>query len=206
MNSRLYTVLYSAAIGLVCALLLTGAGRFTRPYREANEKADEVRNILRVLEVRFEEGASSEELLTLFAKVVKKDSRGSLAVYTYSDPASGAVQAVAVPFAGPGLWGPVEGLLALEPDMTTIRGVTFYKQEETPGLGGEIGSAWFQQQFKGKSIVAGSKPGIRIIRGGAKSAPDAVDAITGATMTCEKVQAMLNRTIAQIVEEYHRGR
>jgi Na+-transporting NADH:ubiquinone oxidoreductase subunit C len=100
----------------------------------------------------------------------------------------------------------VEGLLALEPDMKTIRGVTFYKQEETPGLGGEIGSAWFQQQFKGKSIMAGPKPGIRIIRGGAKSAPDAVDAITGATMTSEKVQAMLNRTIAQIVEEYHRGK
>ena len=61
---------------------------------------------------------------------------------------------MAVPFSGSGVWGPIEGVLALEPDMQTIRGVRFYKQEETPGLGGEIASDWFQAQFKGKTLVS----------------------------------------------------
>ena len=43
-------------------------------------------------------------------------------------------------------------------------------------------------------------PGIRIVRDGASEANE-VDAITGATMTCEKVEAMLNATIRRIMKE-----
>ena len=126
---------------------------------------------------------------------VKAASSGRPEVPTY--------RAVAVPFAGPGLWGPVEGFLALESDMRTIRGITFHKQEETPGLGGEIASASFTRQFEGKSIVDESgRPGIRILRAGAappeSKGANEVDGITGATTTCEKVQAMLNEIIARI--------
>ena len=85
--------------------------------------------------------------------------------------------------------------------MKTIRGITFYEQEETPGLGGEITAAWFREQFVGKSIIgADGKPGI-IIRRGGEPAPNKVDAISGATLTCDKVQAMLCEAIESIVKE-----
>lgn len=53
----------------------------------------------------------------------------------------------------------------------------------------------------GKSIVdEAGNPGIIISRRGG-SAPNKVDAISGATMTADKVQAMLNEVIKSIVEE-----
>ncbi len=197
MKGSLYTIVYATVLGLVCALLLTGADRFTAPFRQANKKAEEVRNILSVLGVPFEPRSSSQELLETFEKNVRAESPDGLKLYVYAD--GEAVQAVAVAFAGQGLWGPIKGFLSLQPDMKTIRGVAFHEQEETPGLGGEIGSDWFRDQFKGKSIEdEGGKPGIRIRRGG--TGPNEVDAITGATMTCEKVETMLNEVITRILE------
>ncbi len=203
MKQSLYTFTYAAVLGTVCALLLTGAGRFTASYREANAQAEKVRNILAVLEVPFEPRAASQELLAVFERYVLAEERGDLTLYLYVDPEAGqGLKAVAVPFAGQGLWGPIKGFLALKPDLKTIHGVTFYEQEETPGLGGEIGADWFRDQFKGKSIEdAQGKRGIRIRRGGGATGPNEVDAITGATMTSERVEEMINAAVARIAGE-----
>ena len=85
--------------------------------------------------------------------------------------------------------------------MRTIRGISFYEHEETPGLGGEIGSEWFRAQFAGKSIVDETGSGGIIIKTSKAKAINQVDAITGATMTCQKIQDMINNTINEIVEE-----
>ena len=203
MKDSLYTLGYAAVLGLVCAVLLTGVGRFTRPYREANAKAEEVRNIVQVLGVAVDPGSTAKELVETFKKAVKEEDLGRLKAYVYTEAGSAdKVLATAISFSGPGLWGPIRGFLALEPDLLTIRGITFHEQEETPGLGGEIASDWFRNQFKGKRIRCDSQPGIKVLRGGQKSSsPCEVDGITGATGTCEKVEAMLNATIAQLVKE-----
>ena len=202
MKGSLYTILYAMALSSFCALILTGVGRFAAPYREANAKAEKIFNILQVLGVPVQEDASSQELLKIFEENVRAETHGALDVYLYAQ-AQRAPKAIAISFGGPGLWGPIKGLLALEPDKTTIRGITFYEQEETPGLGGEISSPSFQNQFEGKSIRGpGAQLGIKIIRGGGASEPNEVDAITGATMTSEKVQAMLNQAIATFITEY----
>ncbi len=154
MKGSLYTLGYAVVLGAVCSLLLTGASRFTAPYRAANSKAEEILNILTVLKAEFSEDSSSSELVEIFERDVQEQQRGEVRFYVYSSPqASGETEAVVVRFVGPGLWGPIKGFLALEPDMRTIRGLTFYEQEETPGLGGEIASSWFREQFVGKSIV-----------------------------------------------------
>jgi Na+-transporting NADH:ubiquinone oxidoreductase subunit C len=197
-----YTLFYAAVLGLVCALLLTAAASFTAPYKTANAKAEEARNILLALKVPLPAHASATEVLKVLKDNVHEKKRGTIVTYVYSPPgAGGKTLAVAVRFVGPGLWGPVKGFLALEPDMKTIRGITFYEEEETPGLGGEITAPWFRKQFVGKSIVApDGKPGMIISKPGV-TAVNKVDAISGATLTCDKVQAMLNKTIKNIVEE-----
>ena len=204
MKGNLYTIIYAAVLGVICALLLTGVGNFTAPYRKANARAEEVRNILAVLEIPFERDASAAKLLTIFKKSVQKLKRGQMTVYEYAGADEDkSVRTIAIPFEGRGLWGPIKGFLALGADMKTIRGITFHEQEETPGLGGEIGAKWFRDQFKGKTIYdRNGKPGIYFRFGVEKLEPNEVEGITGATMTCNKVETMLNRTVTEIAEEF----
>jgi Na+-transporting NADH:ubiquinone oxidoreductase subunit C len=202
LKNNVYTLFYAGVLGTVCSLLLTVVASFTAPYRDANAKAEKNRNVLGVLQVRYPPGASSQELVKIFEDNVRIEHLGGLEMYRYVPPqGSGDKETVAIGFEGPGLWGPVKGFLALDKQMRTIRGITFYEQEETPGLGGEIASSWFREQFVGKSIVDQTgNPGI-IISSSEPEAPNKVDAISGATLTCDKVQAMLNETIKSIVKE-----
>ncbi len=202
MKNNVYTLFYAGVLGTVCSLLLTAVASFTAPYQEDNAKAEKNHNILGVLQVPYPAESSSQELVKIFKDNVLLEQKGALTMYRYVPPKdSDNKETVAVAFEGPGLWGPVKGFLALDKDMRTIRGITFYEQEETPGLGGDIVTAKFRDQFVGKSIVdEAGNPGI-IISNGSEPAANKVDAISGATMTCDKVQAMLNEAIKSIVQE-----
>jgi len=196
----LYTLVYAAVLGTVCAMVLTFAASFTAPYKKANAEAEEVKNILLALNVPMPEKVSSGELIEIYKKNVREQQRGGITTYVYT-PAEGGKGAIAIRFAGPGLWGPIKGFLAIDPKLTEIRGITFYEQEETPGLGGEIVKPSFRDKFVGLPLrdQAGN-PGI-IIKSGGEEAPNKVDGISGATMTCDKVQQMLNEAIKSIIEE-----
>jgi Na+-transporting NADH:ubiquinone oxidoreductase subunit C len=201
-KDNVYTLCYAGVLGTVCALLLTAVASFTAPYKKANEDAQRNRNILNVLQVPYPEESSSQQLVKIFEEEVRLEQLGELKIYRYIPPRdSDNDETVAVGFEGPGLWGAVKGFLALDQDMKTIRAITFYEQEETPGLGGEIASSWFEEQFEGKSIVDADGTAGIIISSAGEPAANKVDAITGATMTCDKVQAMLNAVIKDIVEE-----
>ncbi len=58
-----------------------------------------------------------------------------------------------LPLEGKGLWGPIYGYISLKSDHSTIFGTTFDHKGETPGLGAEINTSWFEDQFKGKDAV-----------------------------------------------------
>lgn len=201
MKQALHTVVFAVVLGVTCSLLLVGASSFTRPYRQANEKGEEVRNILAALGAPVSPGTSVEDLLQRFERDVREVTRAGSRVYQYVPDGTARHVAVAIPFQGPGVWGPIEGVLAMEPDLETIRGIRFYKQEETPGLGGEIASDWFQSQFQGKSVrAADGTVNLRVRKAGEPGGRNAVDAITGATMTSERVETMLNTTARRLQE------
>jgi len=134
---------------------------------------------------------------------VREEGDGERRRYVYAPAESGGkVLAVAIPFAGQGLWGPIRGFLALEPDLTTIRGFRIFQQEETPGLGGEIQSAEFGSQFRGKAIRdASGQPGLWVRRKGKAAGANELDGITGATMTCDKLTGILNAAVREIPKE-----
>jgi Na+-transporting NADH:ubiquinone oxidoreductase subunit C len=200
MKGSVYTLFYAAVLGTACAMVLTFAASFTAPYKKANAEAEEVKNILLALNVSMPEKASSEQLLEIYKDNVREQQRGSITTYVYT-PSGNNDGAIAIRFVGPGLWGSIKGFLALDPEITKIKGITFYEQEETPGLGGEIVKSSFRDKFVGLMIrdEAGN-PGI-IIKSGGEAAANKVDGISGATMTCDKVQEMLNEAIKSIVEE-----
>lgn len=105
-----------------------------------------------------------------------------------------------VPVYGAGLWGPVWGYIALAEDNTTIVGAYFDHEGETPGLGGKIkDDPSFRAQFAGKVIdfedAEPTRP-FAIIKGGAKGKANAVDAITGATMTSKGLDAAIKTWVS----------
>ncbi len=200
MKGSLYTLSYAGVLGAVCALLLTAAASFTAPYKKANADAERNRNILNVLQVPYSAEVSAHDLVKIFETNVGLEDLGELKFYRYPKDSNKA-ETVAVAFEGAGLWGPIKGFLALGQDMKTIRGITFYEQEETPGLGGEIAAKWFRDQFADKSIEdKDGSPGF-IISSSGDPAPNKVDGISGATMTCDKVQMILNELIKKISKE-----
>lgn len=198
MKGNIYTICFAAILGTFCATLLTGAAEFTEAARESNKLAEKNRNIFKALNIEYDEGASAEKLLEIYENNIVTEEKDG--VTFYKNVEGDIVKGVAVVFEGPGLWGPIKGILALEEDMRTIKGITFYEQEETPGIGADIAMPYFRERFVGKKIVdAQGDPGIVIKAGINDPGQNEIDGISGATMTVNKVSDMLNAKIEQIV-------
>jgi Na+-transporting NADH:ubiquinone oxidoreductase subunit C len=99
-----------------------------------------------------------------------------------------------VPVRGKGLWGPIWGYVAFEPDLNTIAGAIFDHSKETPGLGAEINTDWFEAAFKGKRIFddGGEYVSISVLKSAdTENDPHAVDGISGGTITSDGLNDML---------------
>ena len=121
-------------------------------------------------------------------KAIKDSSEVTLPVYIFK---SGIA---VIPIYGAGLWGPVWGYIGIQPDCHTIAGAFFDHESETPGLGAKIkDEPWFREKFIGKTVEWGDKPAFRLEKNAeATGATNAVDAITGATMTSKGLDEALN--------------
>lgn len=108
-----------------------------------------------------------------------------------------------VPMRGKGLWGPVWGFVALESDGNTVIGATFDHKSETPGLGAEIATPMFTDQFPGKKISdAGEFKSISVVKAGTSSGDYAVDGISGGTITSNGVNDMMVDCLAPYAEYF----
>ena len=196
-RSSLYTIGFAAALSVACAVLLTGVSALLAERQERNRRLDEIVNILAVLKIDLGPAAAARDIEAAYQANVEAKAKDGVKVYVLkAAQPGGSPRAYAFEVRGMGLWGPVKGLLAVEPDLDTIRGIRFYEQEETPGLGGRIGETEFTQKFEGKRLrSADGAVGLRIVMGAAADDPHAVDAITGATLTCKAVEQFVNEDI-----------
>jgi Na+-transporting NADH:ubiquinone oxidoreductase subunit C len=115
-------------------------------------------------------------------KNIRNGKEVELPVYIFSKDGK---DVTVVPCYGAGLWGPVWGYLAFEQDDKTFVGAYFDHESETPGLGAKIkDDPNFRAEFVGKVADYNAEPIFEIVKGGAPEGQEnAVDAITGATMT-----------------------
>ena len=105
-----------------------------------------------------------------------------------------------VPIYGAGLWGPIWGYISFEHNSATIAGAYFDHESEPAGLGARIkDDPSFQKEFVGEVADFGKPNVIEIVKGGApkdaegKSLVDnKVDAISGATMTSQGLDAAID--------------
>ena len=97
-----------------------------------------------------------------------------------------------MPIRGKGLWSTLWGFLSLDANDFTTRGITFYAHGETPGLGGEVDSDAFKNQWMeenatldkdGKVIIEVSKAG--------QAVEGEIDGLAGATITTQGVDKLI---------------
>lgn len=144
----------------------------------------------RVVEVVETEHDLEELDRLVFAESKKPadERRDYRAVYRGTDDEGNNVWCI--PISGYGLWSTLYGFLALEADLDTVRGITFYKHGETPGLGGEVDNPKWQAQWPGKRILddQGAVLGVAVKKGQvdpkiAYEKAHMVDGFAGATIT-----------------------
>lgn len=115
-------------------------------------------------------------------------------VYEVHDEA-GVLQMVILPVWGKGLWSTLRGFIALESDLQTVRGLTFYDHKETPGLGGEVDNPRWKALWPGrKAFDQEGDVAISVVKGPAGSVQDDpfhVDGLSGATITSRGVTNLI---------------
>jgi Na+-transporting NADH:ubiquinone oxidoreductase subunit C len=204
MSDMLKSIRFAAITALVSSLLLTGASSGLKEYRLRNIRIDNQKNLLKSAGLIQTAGTySEEEIGSLYRENIRSrqvDENGHISggqaagrkgLPIFLSIENESIQAYILPVHSRGLWGKIEGYLALENDGATVAGFTVYSHAETPGLGGEIQSAWFQKNFRGKKIInsKGEFTAIGIVKGRvADRIPEGrrenfVDGISGATLT-----------------------
>lgn len=231
-KSDSYTMLFAAAVCVACSLTLSVASSLLRDRQDAQSELDRRLNILRAFGAPTEDAAGRKlglaEVNRIFDERIRGlvldgetgrvvpdlepgdlsrddvEARRRLPLYEWRE--GNETLKVAFPVSGKGLWSTIYGYMALDQDLNTIRGVTFYRHGETPGLGGEISSDGFQAQFGGKRILDdGALRPPEILKGRVADRypggnDHAVDGISGATLTGRGI----NRFLARDLELYER--
>lgn len=110
---------------------------------------------------------------------------------------TGQLERVILPVHGYGLWSTMFAFLALEPDLRTVAGISFFEHGETPGLGGEIENPRWQEGWVGRRVRDERGQAVfRVDRGrtpeGVADADYRIDGLTGATITSRGVENMVN--------------
>lgn len=104
-----------------------------------------------------------------------------------------------VPMRGMGLWNAIWGFVSIKADGKTIAGASFDHASETPGLGAEINTDAFENQFIDKTYLGNASfTSVRVVKPGIvnSSSPESkysVDGISGGTLTSNGMDAMLKK-------------
>ncbi|MDR0415003.1 MAG: NADH:ubiquinone reductase (Na(+)-transporting) subunit C [Prevotellaceae bacterium] len=221
-DSNKYIYLYSTALVVAVAATLSIAATLLKPFQQKNIEVEKKQSILlsvhkaadvrkaknkrQYVEAEYakyitdgfvvnslgekQEGSAFE--VNLEEEAAKPAADRKLPVFVCTD--NDGKPKYIIPVRGVGLWGPIWGYVALHSDYSTIYGVVFDHQGETPGLGAELSTPDFQRQFEGKQIfdAASAFTSVKVVKGGhTQGKPHAVDAISGGTITSQGVEKML---------------
>ena len=216
-NSNSYTIVYSVILVLIVAFLLAFVFQALKPMQDANVQLDQQKQILFAL--NQDRNMTNEQAVQLWKKIIiaddvinadgkvteagkqggvdagfkltSKDAKeGKLALYRCK--VNGEDKYV-IPVYGNGLWGSINGFIAINGDKQTVFGAYFNHESETAGLGAEIkDNASWQAKFKGKKLFSGAdKQKIALAVEKKITDPSTqVDAVTGATLTSNGVTEM----------------
>lgn len=229
--SNTYIFIFSAVMVVIVALLLSTAALQLKPFQDKNIEVEKKQNILGSIRIT----STPVDAVDLYAKYItssfvvnnkgeKLEGEDAFSIdikKELSKPAAdrklpvyvgtldNGSNAYVMPVRGKGLWGPIWGYISLKPDMNTIYGVVFDHQGETPGLGAEIATEFFQTPFIDKQLFKDSTEfvSIKVLKGGAPEGDmHSVDAISGGTITSKALEEMLDTCLVQYKTFYIQNR
>lgn len=219
-NANSYTIIYAAVLVIVVAFLLAFISRSLKSTQDANVALDKKKQVLAALNIRdldneqsdakYKEVVKADIITDAEGNVTDEGSEGAEGAgftLTSSDYKAGRLALYVcevdgetkyvIPVYGMGLWGAIWGYIAVNDDFNTVYGAYFNHDSETAGLGAEIkdSRAW-QDRFKGKTIYIVDEDGelgdvALAVKKKVENAESEVDAVTGATLTCDGVTLML---------------
>lgn len=217
-NSNVYTIVYASVMVIIVAFCLAFISDVLRPIQDDNVANDKRGQILSALNIRdakdvqakFSEVVLKDIVVNTEGEVIsetdgfkvdqkditaKNDADKKLPVYICAVESD---TLYVVPMYGRGLWGGLWGYLALKPDFKTVHGAYMSHEGETAGLGARIVEQWFQEQFQNKVAYADSTYNDVVlgVKKKVENPVSEVDAITGATLTSNGVDAMFKTSLA----------
>ena len=201
MRKRLFSVAYMFGLTLFFTAVVSGVYELNRAQIEVNEEIKLQKIVLRVLGVDVKRGVRDAQIAEIFENRVARHEREGKTVYQGFDEDGKTLIGYVFPLTGPGFWGPLYGIMAVDPELRQILGMAFYRHSETPGLGGRITEAWFSGQFVGKKIgrVGKDERHFFLVPAGTATAENELDAITGATGTSRAVERLIDKDLKDYV-------
>jgi Na+-transporting NADH:ubiquinone oxidoreductase subunit C len=191
MKDKILMIVFILVLGSILTAALVAVNYFTTPVIEKNEEIATKSSILKALNIRFD----PQNVEETFAENVEVKKRNGTTYYVTKD------DTVAFPYSGSGLWGPIEGIIAVQPDFQHLKGVTIIRQEETPGLGSRITEAGYLAQFHDKRFDRG----LKLVQPGRRSQDNEIDSITGATMTSNAFISIINENLEDVMPVIEEG-
>jgi len=189
-ESPWFNLVFMFIITAVLTGILSGIYEFTKPMIQTNEDIAIKKAHLYAFNIEYPSEASSDEIEKIYYDKIQVETIDETIIYV-AKGTDNQPEAYGFNFAGGALWGEIEGILVLSPDLEKVIGIDFTEQNETPGLGGRIDEPEFKEQFRGVELNSDGAP--LIYR--TTSQPGQVDAITGATLTSNSVLEIINETI-----------
>lgn len=210
-NSNAYIIIYSVVMVVIVAVLLAVTSLSLQERQNENILNEKRQQIVKALgenpeTASYADVVSEAVMLDKSGNTMSGKTEGDIfealndltasfaaGEYPIFKAANGSV---VIPVYGAGLWGPIWGYIALEPDMNTVKGIVMDHSGETPGLGAEITTDAVQSLFVGKTIFEGNEfVSVSMRKGGATNNHE-VDAISGGTKTCDGVNDMIKNSVA----------
>ena len=208
-NSNSYTIIYASVMVVIVAFLLAFVSSSLRETQNKNVELDTKKQILAALNIKDVKDAEAEynkyvkgdmlmnvdgtltENTGAFATAYEKEAKENNRLHVFVAEVDGEKKYV-FPVYGAGLWGAIWGYVALNEDKDTVYGTYFSHASETPGLGAEIATEHFQNEFKDKHVMDGEAVALGVVKNGKVENPEfQVDGISGGTITSVGVDAML---------------
>lgn len=213
-NSNTYTIIYASVIVVIVAFLLAFVSSALKSKQDENIRLDTQKQILAALNIRdvkdanaeFQKYIKSDKLVaedgTLtdntegFTTAYEKEAKEKGRLHVFVAEVDGQTKYV-FPVYGAGLWGAIWGYVALNDDKDTVYGTYFSHASETPGLGAEIATVHFQNEFKDKKVMNSNDVALSVVKNGhVENAEHQVDGISGGTITSNGVDTMLKSCLS----------
>lgn len=222
-NSNKYTYTFAIIMVVIVAAMLSVAATSLKPFQDRNVELEKMQDILKSINVNVERDAAEgqykeyikEELvlkngevqtgavkafdIDMAAAVAKSTEEREVPLYIAEKDGE---KFFIIPLRGKGLWGPIWGYISLKSDGSTIFGTTFGHKGETPGLGAEIVTDAFREQFLNKEIMENGEFVSIQVRKGDASGMHQVDGISGGTITSAGVGSMLQDCLKPYVNYF----